>query len=75
MLVVRMDKIRLIKYSTLCDKMVMIGNTISMVWCRMMTSDGEAEDAVLLVRLYEVVDEVRVKQRLDDASDEGGPHD
>jgi hypothetical protein len=55
--------------------MVMIGNTISMVWCRMMTSDGEAEDAVLLVRLYEVVDEVRVKQRLDDASDEGGPHD
>lgn len=37
-------------------------------------SDGEVEDAVLLIGLHEVVDEVGVQQGLDDAGDEGGPY-
>lgn len=46
------------------EYMIIIGNE----------SDGEVEDAVLLVGLHEVVDEVSVEQGLDDAGDKGSPH-
>lgn len=44
--------------------MIIIGNE----------SDGEVEDAVLLIGLHEVVDKVSVEQGLNDAGDEGSPH-
>ena len=39
-----------------------------------MGSDGELDDAFVLIAFDEVVDEIGVEEGLDDACDEGGQH-